>query len=326
MRKSVNRSIKEVYENLHKTHLLCLFAHGRYVNQTLNSETLLGAALSIITDKNAYPPKRLDMNYLEKFVRWFSKKIIYKPSKLEEDYWDTPLEKMLAKRFESKIAISNRELVYMFVVVCRCLGMNIRLVLSLQPMSWKPSADALIRPSKKGGEVNNTIKEPFLSQPSVPHVKESEVQVKKEEKKPNKKMLSSDTDEEPINKKNNKKNNKKATETKRQLLSKSQKRKSETVDDDDSCDFDPEEKKIKKGPKASTSHRRKSGEKRSSDGDSDEKNKKKTKTGKDDKDGKKRKSEGLLEWAEVYVEEEEKWICVDITRGKIHCVAEVQVF
>ncbi|XP_047484452.1 DNA repair protein complementing XP-C cells homolog [Penaeus chinensis] len=321
LRKSVNRSIKEVYENLHKTHLLCLFAHGRYVNQTLNSETLLGAALSIITDKNAYPPKRLDTNYLEKFVRWFSKKIVYKPSKLEEDYWDTPLEMMLAKRFERKIAISNRELVYMFVVVCRCLGMNIRLVLSLQPMSWKPSADVLIRPSKKGGEVNSTIKEPSLSQPSVPDIKESEEKVNKKEKKPNKKMLSSDTDEEPVNKKKNKK----ATETKKQVLSKSQKRKSETVDDDDDSDFDPEGKKIKKGPKASTSQGRKSGEKRSSDGDSDEKDKQRKKTGKDDMDGKKRKSEGLLEWAEVYVEEEEKWICVDIARGKIHCVAEVQV-
>lgn len=320
LRKSVNRSIKEVYEHMHKTHLLCLFAHGRYVNQTLNSETLLGAALSIITDKNAYPPKRLDMNYLEKFVRWFSKKMVYKPSKLEEDYWDTPLEMMLAKRFESKIAICNRELVYMFVVVCRCLGMNIRLVLSLQPMSWKPSADALIRPSKKG-EVSNAFEEPSTSQTLVPDIKESEEKVNKKEKQPNKKMLSSDTDEEPMNKKKNKK----STEPKGQVLSKPQKRKSKTCADDDDSDFDPEEKKIKKGPKASTSHRRKSGEKRSSDGDSDEKDKKKKKTGKEDKDGKKRKSEGLLEWAEVYVEEEEKWICVDIARGKIHCVAEVQV-
>nr|CAD7461369.1 unnamed protein product [Timema tahoe] len=28
-------------------------------------------------------------------------------------------------------------------------------------------------------------------------------------------------------------------------------------------------------------------------------------------------------WAEVFVEEEEKWICVDISRGKIHCVSEL---
>jgi hypothetical protein len=37
------------------------------------------------------------------------------------------------------------------------------------------------------------------------------------------------------------------------------------------------------------------------------------------------KEKGQNCWSEVYLEQEEKWICVDVRGGKIHCVKEIAV-
>ncbi|XP_068212328.1 DNA repair protein complementing XP-C cells homolog [Palaemon carinicauda] len=307
LRRHVNRSIKEVYENMHKAHVLCLLAHGQFVNKTLNSENLMGSALSIITEKNAYPPKRLDMSYLEKFVQWFSRKIKLVDEDLEKGYWDIPLEVMLIKRFGRKVALTNRELVLMFVVIARSLGMNVRLVLSLQPMSWKPSAGALLKRIK---EEKKAI-EPSVGESSCTATVDTEVEVKPEiyKVKNNRKMLSSDSsdpNEKP-------KKGKKSTAIK----SPNVKRPASSTEESDS-DFDPARSKIKKGPKASSSSKRKN----SSDGVQD--SKKRKLNDKKEKDGGRRKAEGLVEWAEIYVEEEEKWMCIDVTKAKIHCILEIE--
>ncbi|KAK3871922.1 hypothetical protein Pcinc_022959 [Petrolisthes cinctipes] len=298
LRKRVNRSIKEVYENMHKTHLLCLLAHGRYLNQALNSEVLLAAALSIVVDKNAYPPKRLDLNYLQKFVSWFGRKITMTTETLEKDYWSKEVSEVLAGRYESKTARSCREFVLMFVVICRALGMNVRLILAPQPLGWKPGAEVLI---KKGKTPGDEEKEETGVLSEVPHTQAS---TSKAGMKVNKgrKMLSSDSDVDTLPSKHSGKKGQKHSKSK------------EASDEDWDSDFDPSEVKKKKGPKSLSSQKRKSNEKKrkSTDGEGDRGG------------GKRRKVEEFLEWAEVYVEEEEKWICVDVVRGKIHCIAEIE--
>ncbi|XP_045603640.1 DNA repair protein complementing XP-C cells [Procambarus clarkii] len=315
LRKKVNRSIKEVHENMHKVHLLCLFAHGRYVNKLLNSDELLGVALSIITDKNNYPPKRLDINYLEKFVGWFSRKVQVKPEDVEENYWHRPLKKTLALRFEKKKACLDQELVYMFILIFRALGVNARLVLSLQPMSWKPSAENLIKPPKK--EEKNVFQAPSCSwdaKSSIDNVKINCSRAKGDNS--NKKMLSSDSETEV---QRNKSGHAKKTNKKENHI---EKRKSLSDDGGDS-DFDPNPVKVKKGPKSLTERRRSSNKRRSSE--ANETTDKGKKCGKDEAMKTKRsKGDPLIEWAEVYVEEEEKWVCVDVIRGKIHCIAHIE--
>lgn len=37
------------------------------------------------------------------------------------------------------------------------------------------------------------------------------------------------------------------------------------------------------------------------------------------------KKKGVDVWAEVFIEEEERWISVDVTKGKVHCVSELYV-
>ncbi|CAL4220639.1 unnamed protein product, partial [Meganyctiphanes norvegica] len=323
LRKCANQSIREVWENMHKTHLLCLFAHGNYINMNLNSELLLGSALSIVTDRKVYPPKRLDIKYLESFTSWFARKIMLIPQKLDKIYWNTPIEEVLQDRFEQKKAYSHREFVFMFILLSRALGMNVRLVLTLLPISWKPSMDNLIRPKKK--EEDDLFKDECsagsstagtsqaITMDMVEGLKSREKHQKKEKENTNKeiknktkdknsrKMLS--TDSEDSEKKNKK--------------TKSKKRKSSKDEySDDSCDddFDPEILKLKKGPKNTKKNK-----------DSEKKqNKRKAEEHDKEEESRKRKKDGLTEWAEIYVEEEEKWVCVDVFRGKIHCIAEIE--
>ena len=74
-RREVTQNFRENYINgHHKVHLLLLLDHGQHINRLLNSQDLLGIALSIITNKEVYPPKRTNSSYLEKFMRWFTKK------------------------------------------------------------------------------------------------------------------------------------------------------------------------------------------------------------------------------------------------------------
>lgn len=311
LRKRANRSIKVVHENMHKVHLLSLFAFGRHVNKILNSEELLGAALSIITDKKAYPPKRLDFKHLEVLVGWFSKKITVKPEDMEDDYWSHPLKQILAVRFEMKKACSNQELVFMFVVLCRALGINTRLVLSLQPMSWKPSMESLIKPPKKG-EKKTIAPEPSCSwdtENSQDNLKKQNNNVKRN----NRKMLSSDSEVESKGNKGSgvKKINKKENIQKRKSLS----------DDGEDSDFDLSYSKIKKGPKL---QRQRRSDKRNSMEGNENTDKRKFCGKVGDVEGKRRKGEPFVEWIEVHVEEEEKWVCIDVTRAKIHCIVEIE--
>ncbi|XP_042234474.1 DNA repair protein complementing XP-C cells homolog [Homarus americanus] len=302
---------------MHKAHLLCLFAHGRHVNMTLNSDTLLAAALSIITDKNAYPPKRLDLKYLEKFVNWFSKKIAVKPEDMEEDYWSHSQKDILVKRFETKQVCSNREFVIMFVIMCRALGMNVRLVLSLQPMSWKPSAERLIKPPKKTEKKPNIFSEPSCSQ--TPESTLNKKNNKEEKDKLSRKMLSSDSDVDVKGKRGSKIKNSKGKEKK---IKKRKSLSGGDDDDDDDSDFDLTPVKLKRGPQSVSTQRQRSDKRKSSEGSgSTDKRKENENDGK--VEGKRKKNEPLMEWAEVYVEEEEKWVCVDVTRRKIHCTAEI---
>lgn len=300
---------------MHKVHLLCLFAHGRFINHTLNSDTLLGAALSIVSDKNAYPPKRLDIGYLEKFIKWFSKKIELKHEHHDQDI---SLEQRIAEGFEMKKTNSNRDFVFMFVVLCRCLGMNVRLVLSLQPMSWKPSAEVLIKPSKKEEETSNSLKKEKeeMRDPSLPSCSQTSDSVESQARGKNKKgekEHSREKGDPGVKDSKGKRGNKQ--KKCRQMIS----------DDDDDSDFDPEHFQINKTAKSSVTQRCKNVDKRKSTAENQNESKRRASETDEGVVNKRKKAEPLLEWAEVYVEEEEKWVCIEITRGELHNIAKIEV-
>ncbi|KAF2362646.1 Rad4 beta-hairpin domain 3 [Trinorchestia longiramus] len=313
-RHGVNRNIRENYLNCHKVHLLLLLGHGMHVNGLLNSEELLAAALSIITNKEVYPPKRIDLGYLEKFSRWYAKKISRVDSPLEKFYWVKGLQVVLKDRFEKKQAKTGREFVFMFVLLARALGMNVRLIMSLKPMHWRPSSTDLFK--RVIDEESDIVDVP--EPPRKELEKESKSEGKNDVSK-RRRMLSSDGEDH--SQKSTKKKNKKV---------KVRAEESDGDDDHDTgsdSDFDITFKNKKRGKNKCKSSSGSGGKKSSSSLKSSSSGSSCKRSASENSPvqptKKKKKLEELSEWAEVYVEEEERWVCVDVIRGKIHCAAEL---
>ena len=319
-RREVNQNIRENYINGHKVHLLLLLGHGQHINRLLNSQDLLGIALSIITNKEVYPPKRTDLSYLEKFTRWFTKKItLVEGEPLEKGYWFRPLVKVLTSRFEKKQALTSREFVFMFILISRALGMTVRLVQSLKPLHWRPITNDLFKPAPGKEDASESIittgvnkidLKDKLGKCSTKSTKNKMVSSSSEDLSPKASVSSnnvkrvrlssteSDDSDDPdfhLNVSKNKQRRKSFTPDKSSLSSKS-----------NSCTKISSTNKGNNSAKGSRS-------KRSLSGDSN------------DKTLKKQKLEACREWAEVYVEEEERWISIDIVKGKIHCASEIEV-
>ena len=284
----MNQGIRESYCNCHKVHLLLLLGHGQHINRILNSDVLLGAALSIVNSREVYPPKRVNLKYLEQIVHWFSKKIsLNHGTEGKQDDW----ESMLLKQFDIKQAKSNKEFVLMFIAVGRALGMNVRLVQSLMPLPFKPPTDKLFRPPKK----EQCEEDDFMKASTSIIQKKPSVVVKKENKN---KMISSDSDNElaPVPSKK-----------------KIKKVKQESTDDDFDSDF---ERKVKRSSKLQDKtvkflkNVENGGQKKRRSSVTKSSGSKKT---------------CIADWAEIFVEEEESWVCVDVVRGKIFCPSEVAV-
>ena len=157
----MNRRKRELQEDIHKTHVLCLFSRGRSINRILKSEEILAVSLSLLPSKQAYPPKNVDLSYLENFIKWFRKAFKVEQESVNSSrdsksiYSLTEIQSNLGSMMVSKTVVNQDYLVFIFVAILRALGVHVRLVMSLQPVPLKPaSADLMQNLSsnqKKGG-------------------------------------------------------------------------------------------------------------------------------------------------------------------------------
>jgi hypothetical protein len=156
LRRRLNRMKREFQVLIHKVHLLCWIAHGRYVNSVLNSEILMAQALSLIPSQHCYPAKHTNLSYLEKILEWF-KKTVTVADRIETNASLLPLPNSLQQSFQSRTAHSTRDLVFMFICILRALGVKTRLILSLQPLPLKPSTEDLcgMKKTKKSKELGS---------------------------------------------------------------------------------------------------------------------------------------------------------------------------
>ncbi|XP_046394535.1 DNA repair protein complementing XP-C cells homolog [Ischnura elegans] len=141
LKRRLNRTKRGIQVLIHKVHLLCWIAHGRWLNSILNSQNLMGVALSLLPSNHCYPPSRTDLDYLEKVVNWFRKAVPVVVPK--ESPPNIPLETSLEVQFHERKARSVKDQVLMFVCAMRSLGIKARLVLSLQPAPLKPPSHEL---------------------------------------------------------------------------------------------------------------------------------------------------------------------------------------
>lgn len=140
LRRMMKRFSKEVHEDTHKVHLLCLLANGFYRNSICNQPDLQAIGLSIIPTRfTKVPPRDVDVSYLSNLVKWFigTFTVNAELSTNEQDGLQTTLE----RRFAIYSARDDEELVHIFLLLLRALHLPTRLVLSLQPVPLKLSAE-----------------------------------------------------------------------------------------------------------------------------------------------------------------------------------------
>ncbi|XP_015441295.1 DNA repair protein complementing XP-C cells isoform X3 [Pteropus alecto] len=148
LRRLMKRFSKEVHEDTHKVHLLCLLANGFYRNNICNQPDLQAIGLSIIPARfTRVPPQDVDIYYLSNLVKWFIGTFTVNTdlSTNEQDDLQTTLE----RRFAIYSARDDEELVHIFLLILRALQLPTRLVLSLQPVPLKLSATKGKKPSKE---------------------------------------------------------------------------------------------------------------------------------------------------------------------------------
>ncbi|KAJ1110745.1 hypothetical protein NDU88_008092 [Pleurodeles waltl] len=140
LRRMMNRFNKDVREDTHKVHLLCLLANGIYRNRVCSLPDLQAVALSIIPDNyTKQSTARVDLFFLSNLVKWFIAAFTLTPE-LSADGRE-PLQSTLESRLGIFCARNEEEMVHVFLIILRSLQLLCRLVLSLQPIPLKqPSA------------------------------------------------------------------------------------------------------------------------------------------------------------------------------------------
>ncbi|XP_017676102.1 PREDICTED: DNA repair protein complementing XP-C cells [Lepidothrix coronata] len=136
LRRMMKRFSKEVREDTHKVHLLCLLANGFYRNRICSQPDLLAIGLSVIPTRfTTVPAGKVDLLYLSNLVKWFIGTFTVNDELFTEK--GEPLQSTLERRFAIYAAQDDEELVHIFLIILRALQLLCRLVLSFQPIPLK---------------------------------------------------------------------------------------------------------------------------------------------------------------------------------------------
>lgn len=319
LRRRMNTICKDTQVLIHKVNLLLWISYGTRLNHVLNAPEVMGSALSLIPSEKAYPPKQCDLNYLENYIKWFSKKIKIS-SKTDPLCEITPLA--LVERFSKREAKTRYELIAMFISMLRSLGLNVRLVININAVSIKPSSEQLLgplaeedtmKPSSSKSKVDTKQKTPAKSEyfnkkslkksNSLSDSKKIKIKKSKSSEEIDRRVLSTDEEDE-VFVKNNKSSKCEYFDT-QPKKSQANLKKSKTVKDNDKS----KNKKSKISEKI---------DRRVLSSDENDIATEKSETN----STKKVKNDF---WVEVFLEMEEKWFCVDVLGQKLHCIKEIYV-
>ncbi|XP_063267934.1 DNA repair protein complementing XP-C cells isoform X2 [Prinia subflava] len=136
LRRMMKRFSKEVREDTHKVHLLCLLANGFYRNRVCSQPDLLAIGLSIVPARfTQVPAGQVGLVYLSNLVKWFVGTFTVNDELSTEK--GEPLQSTLERRFAIYAAQDDEELVHIFLIILRALQLLCRLVLSFQPIPLK---------------------------------------------------------------------------------------------------------------------------------------------------------------------------------------------
>ncbi|XP_064548271.1 DNA repair protein complementing XP-C cells homolog [Drosophila montana] len=150
LKRRMNRDIKDRQLLMHKVSLLCLIARSLKYNRLLADTSLMQAALKLLPSRNAYPTEKgVELKYLQSFVTWFKTAIkllsqdLYAANATAAGSRRAIIEQLLAQ-IKRKEARCKQDMIFIFIILARGMGMNCRLIVNLQPMALRPQASDLI--------------------------------------------------------------------------------------------------------------------------------------------------------------------------------------
>lgn len=315
LRRMVNRFNKELLEETHKVHLLCLLASGLYRNKLCCDPDPMAIALSILpTHFTTVETKRVNVGFLEGLLKWFQMTFTLNPALPEEK--GVELSTVLEKRIGCLSARDHEEMTYLLLLVLRSLRLFCRLVLSLQPLSFKPPPASKTQPTKSPTTKNQSEK-PSPNPKISPGSKRSSVEttaIKKEERGGKRRKKKGGEKEASAGQKpKNSRRRNVASKVSYNEVSSEEEEAEESGEEFQPTNDDDEVMKICRKSKGKESRaRQSSGEIKEEElsGEEEEEEKVVKRRRSTRKEGK-----GADEWLEVYLESTGRWVCVDVDQG-----------
>ncbi|KAM8831141.1 DNA repair protein complementing XP-C cells [Synchiropus picturatus] len=337
MKRMINRFQKDLLVETHKVHLMCLIANGMFRNKVCNEPDLLAITLSLLpTRYSSVAKERIDQNFLSGLVKWFRTTFTLNPGLSCEDGQDP--RALLERRLASLSARNHSEMTHLFLLVLRSLQLFCRLVLSLQPVPFKPPsakgkaaktfANASEKTSKSQEGSKNASKEPTVSPGSKRQSGAAKSSGGRGGKRVKKQDVSDEEEETVVTSAGQKPKNSKrrSVASKVSYKEESDSDKDESDDEEfrvaseeESDDSEKEAKPSKKPKGKSDSSKSAAVQKRKSGGMTKQVKEEKDEGAMDNvtrrRSGKKKEGPGDDQWLEVFLEKTSSWVCVDVEQG-----------
>ncbi|VDI64943.1 xeroderma pigmentosum group C-complementing protein [Mytilus galloprovincialis] len=328
-----NRFQKEVRENIHKVHFMCLLSRGMFLNRLCEDDTIKAFALSILPNQfTTVSRKAFNINLLARILIWYKEKF---PFMTKNTMKELSVKERLEESFRFSTVMSYLERALVLIILLRNLGLITRLVMSIQPMPLKPKDT-----SKKSGKERNVRTEKVSEKNSknsktVPNKSAKTLSGKSSKGSKKKQSNESDSTESEYFKKKDKKPRSRSRGSKVKPQSY---KGCESNDEDSSSESELDKPRRSKSGK----------QKNTGKGKVKEENTNECKTGSDDdfeedsftarspvnllkKFVEKNKNRKILSsdsdieentgcdvWTEVFLESEDKWLCIDCMNCRVN--------
>ncbi|XP_030640504.1 DNA repair protein complementing XP-C cells [Chanos chanos] len=332
LRRMMNRFNKELLEDTHKVHLLCLLANGLFRNNVCSEPDLLAVSLSMLPSHfTTVSLGRINAGFLNGLIKWFGVTFTLNPLLPEEKGME--LRDVLEKRLGSLSARDHQEMTHLLLLMLRSLGLFCRLVLSLQPVPLKPPSAKASGSRRSKSPPQKSPSDSSSPEPKIsPGVKRPAAQRggekgerggKKQKKKAGGEEVGTGAAARPKNTKRRsvaskvsyKEESSEEEEEERHSEEEFQLSSEDESDDSGGGAKKASKKKTGKGKGKAPAPRRSRGVKKEvkSEEEEDEDEEEVVKKGKRRTNAK--GGEGKDEWLEVYLEGPSKWISVDVDEG-----------
>ncbi|XP_076814596.1 DNA repair protein complementing XP-C cells homolog [Clavelina lepadiformis] len=165
IKRAFNKSKRELRVNMHKTHLLCLLSIGLQTNKICNDDELKGLCLSLLPTKYikvyAY---NLTKEKISSVFNWVGETFWSKNNVLLKNKGLCDLHKKtdsIAKIVQGTVNAEYKiDIIMIHLLVLRSLGLQARLVMSLQPLPLKiPSEKQELEKANQFQEILQKVRE-----------------------------------------------------------------------------------------------------------------------------------------------------------------------